>query len=215
MEDSDSTVEADLISATAAWVAALTTFESLSTMQFMIPPMAASPMSLGAICTMRSATVHTASLAACDMPGKREICTRAPASMSRLGASSGLISWASSRQVHPSSAVHILSVFLGVPTPLVMSSAASSFWLASVLSDTAMLSRDLSRLGPALFLRLALASSVFGFAMQHWNASSEVCTICCVTLDVGLGGRFWWWGGLNMEGGPAQVVWQLGGCLDR
>ena len=91
MDDSANALEADLISATAACVAALTTSASLSTTQTTMSS-AAMPSTLACFgCAIRSATMHTASLATCDKPRKSEIWTRAPASMSEASISSGSI----------------------------------------------------------------------------------------------------------------------------
>ena len=111
----DSASEVDFTSVTAAWVTSLTTSGSFPIMHSNRPSVTAFPLMANFVCTNRSTTEHMVSLAAWERPGKSEIFTNVPTSVSGADVlSSGLMSCVSCKQAQASAGVCILVGFLMV-----------------------------------------------------------------------------------------------------
>ena len=117
--------------------------------------------------TMRRATDHTASLAACNMPGKNEIWTRVPANTLPSKASSNSMSCVSSRYFLPSSAVQILDVLRGaMPTlPLYMFLSSLTSLLTAVSTGMLPLSAILGGVGLGVGVGVSSSRGCFPFVM--------------------------------------------------
>ena len=143
------------------------------------------PASPSPALTMRRATDRTASLAACDMPGKSKIRVRAPASTSPSSVSSNSISCISSRYFLPSSVVRILGIMLGTPLPLPLYVFRSSSTLLPFMTSADMLPLSAVLGGAGLRLGLGLG---LGVGVGVGVSSGHVCfPFVVLTFDAFLG----------------------------